>query len=309
MNRQPKTGFTLIELLVVIAIIGILVGMLLPAVQMVREAARRTDCLNNLKQLGIAFTHYHDAKRRIPPARPADEFLTWPVFIAPYLEANNFYDRVDIRGRYATQDPELMQFAMPNLFCRSRRSQGELSQFESGGEAIGSVGDYAGNAGTTQYLANDDWAQFDVDVDGVFNSGWAHDHPIDGLGRLVGGERGRYRFQDVLDGLSNTLFIGEKAVCLDHMGQPGGWGDGCIYNGNEPGTVMRLGGIGLPLTTKKRLGTPGPGATPMFGSYHPGVVNFVFGDGHVTSISETIDEETLRRLCSRRDNMPINWEF
>ncbi|HMP79107.1 MAG TPA: DUF1559 domain-containing protein [Pirellulaceae bacterium] len=309
MSERARHGFTLIELLVVIAIIGILVGLLLPAVQMVREAARRTECLNNVKQLGIAVTHYHDVRRRIPPSRPADEFLTWPVFIAPYLEANNFYDRVDIRGRYSTQDPEVMQFAIPSMLCGSRRSPGELSQFESGGEAVGSVGDYAGNAGTTEFLANDDWAQFDVDVDGVFNSGWAHDHPINGLGRLVGGEKGRYRFQDILDGLSNTIFIGEKAVSLDHMGHPGGWGDGCIYNGNEPGTSMRLGGIGMPLTTKKTLDPPGPGTTPMFGSYHPGVVNFLFGDGRVTSIPVTIDEETMRRLCSRRDNQPIEWEF
>ena len=100
-RNNPRTGFTLVELLTVIAIIGVLVGMLLPAVQMVRESARRTHCSNNMRQLGIAIQAYHSAKEQIPPARAADSFLTWPVYLMPYMEGNNLYDQFDIQAVYA----------------------------------------------------------------------------------------------------------------------------------------------------------------------------------------------------------------
>ena len=92
-NQNHHAGFTLVELLVVIAIIGILIGMLLPAVQMVRESARRVTCANNLKQLGLAVHNYHDSKQQIPPSRARDGFLTWPVYLMPYLELQNLQNR------------------------------------------------------------------------------------------------------------------------------------------------------------------------------------------------------------------------
>lgn len=299
-RRRRNSGFTLVELLVVIAIIGILIGMLLPAVQMVREAARRTHCLNNLKQMGLAIQNYHDTKGQIPPARAADGFLTWPVFLMPFAEAQNLYDRFDLLRPYADQDPQIVRQSWPVMNCPSRRVGGEVSLFEVNGEPVGAVGDYAGNAGTSLYYPYDDWANFDVPVDGVINSGYAADNPVSG-GMLVHGEKGRYKFRDVLDGLSNTLFIGEKAVNQEFALNPGGWGDGCIYNGNEPGTFMRLGGYGMGLAETRYFGAPGPGAIPVFGSHHPQVVNFVFGDGHVASLATMTDEETLRRLCARND--------
>ena len=84
-NALSRTGFTLVELLVVIAIIGILVGMLLPAVQAVRETARRTTCLNNLKQLGLSIHSFESAQQRIPASRAADGFMTWPTALMPFL--------------------------------------------------------------------------------------------------------------------------------------------------------------------------------------------------------------------------------
>ena len=176
-----RRGFTLIELLVVIAIIGILMSMLLPAVQMVRESARRTHCLNNLKQIGTAVQNYHSAMREIPPSRPADLFLTWPVFLMPFLEGDTIYRKLDVRYSYAVQDPNAVTESMEVFFCPTRRTVGEVSKSETFGFAVGSVGDYAGNAGTSEYYNTPtDWpgAQFDVDVDGVFNSGWASQNPI-----------------------------------------------------------------------------------------------------------------------------------
>lgn len=310
MRNQSRPGFTLIELLVVIAIIGILVGMTLPAVQMVREAARRTQCLNNLKQLGTAVHNYHDTRRFIPPARPADNFLTWTVFIMPYMEANNLYQQFDIQGLYAVQNPDTTRVGLPVLFCPSRRSPEFLSEFESNGEIIGSVGDYAGNAGTEKYYDIDEhtWAGFEDTVDGVFNSGLAAQNRVSG-GRLVAGERGRYSFRDIIDGQSNTIFLGEKAVSSDHLGEPGGWGDGCIYSGSQPGTFMRLGGIGLPIASQRKLPTPGPGSVPVFGSYHPAGSNFSMGDGSTHFIPAATDEDVLRRLCSRNDGEVVSLEF
>lgn len=299
-----RTGFTLVELLVVIAIIGILIGMLLPAVQMVRESARRVSCVNNLKQLGLAIQSYEGVQEQIPPARAADRFLTWPIYLTPFLEMQNFQDRLQLDRPYVDQDPEILQTAMPMMLCPSRRAGNQISLREVDGEPVGAVGDYAGNAGTSQYFPYDDWANFDVPVDGVINSGFEQFNPIVG-GKLTRGAKSRYKFRDVSDGLSNTVFLGEKAVNEDYLQQPGGWGDGCIYNGNEPGTFMRLGGYGFLLASTRNFGAPGPGAIPVWGSAHPQVVNFVFGDGHVTNLSISTDEETLRRLCSRNDGLVV----
>lgn len=299
-------GFTLVELLVVIAIIGILMSILLPAVQAVRESARRTHCKNNLKQIGLAMTQYHDVNHRLPPSRPADCFLTWYVFIMPYLEESSAFFRFDVLADYASQDPDAVKTNVPTYFCTSRRFSGN-SVFESTGEPIGSVGDYVGNAGSSEYFLGDQWALFDGDVDGVINSGYAWDNPIV-AGRLVRAPKGRYGLNNVKDGTSYTLLVGEKAVSWEQLGMPGGWGDGSIFNGNEPASSMRLGGIGMGLAQNDAVPAPGPGSIPVFGSAHPGVVNFVFVDGHMASVPKSVDTDTLRLLCSRRDGEP-NREF
>ena len=295
-SARFRNGFTLVELLVVIAIIGVLMGLLLPAVQMAREAARRTQCQNNLKQWGLAFQQFEGSSKEIPPARAADGFLTWPVLLLPYLEQRALYDRFDIRARYADQDPEVLRQGPRELVCPTRRSQGALSRYESAGEPVGLVGDYAGNAGTSFSFVGDAWSSFDLEVDGVINSGLSASNPISG-GRLLGRPRGRFRFVNIVDGLSNTIMVGEKAVSRDYMEQPGGWGDGSIYNGEEPGTAVRLGGLGLGMDANPSA--PGPGTLPVFGGPHSGLCMFLFCDGSVQKIPHEIDEFVLAALCSR----------
>lgn len=92
MSRRPGRGFTLVELLVVIAIIGILVALLLPAVQAAREAARRTQCVNNLKQIGLAMHNYQDTHKRLPPGSAAGWGHTWHAYALPYMEQTPLYE-------------------------------------------------------------------------------------------------------------------------------------------------------------------------------------------------------------------------
>ena len=118
--------------------------------------------------------------------------------------------------------------------------------------------------------------------------------------RLTGTPKGRFGFEDVTDGLSNTQFIGEKFVLPDRLGEPGGNGDGCVYNGDEPATFMRLAGGYLRLSASPEDGTV-VGDFPVFGSSHPGTVGFVFGDASTHTITVDIDGDVLARLSARND--------
>ena len=305
-KRTKKTcGFTLVELLVVIAIIGILVGMLLPAVQAVRETARRTECLNNLKQIGLAVQSYESARQQYPPSRAADLFLTWPVYLMPFMEMENLHDQFELNKQYRAQDPAVTVQVVPGMICPSRARPGNLqiSHFESRGP-LGAVGDYVGNAGTQQHFPFDQWARFTEPVDGVFNSGFIKDNEVVN-NELVGPEKGRYTHASITDGLSNTLFIGEKYVSTLGFNDARGWGDSCIYNGDEPETFMRIGGFAMQLARSERLELS-PGEFPIFGSSHVQVVNFVLGDGSVHSLSNLTSQSTLFKLCSRNDGETVS---
>ena len=297
MNR--KTGFTLVELLVVISIIGVLVSMLLPAVQRVRESARRTECLNNLKQIGLSIHVYEGAVSQIPPSRPADGFLTWPTLLLPFMEQKNLCAGFDMQATYADQDPEVVKGGAAVMICPSRRSRVEVSITERGARPVGAVGDYAGNAGSHLHSVDFGWSLFNGKADGVFNSGLTKDNPVVD-GRLTKPFTGRYTFTSIVDGMSNTIFVGEKHLDPKHLRQPDGWADGSIYNGDQPATFTRLGGILLQMASHADSAFP-PGEHPVWGSAHPGVANFVLGDGSVHAYDVDMDGETLFRLCSRND--------
>src|SRR5262245_33781 len=137
--RSARSGFTLIELLAVIAIIAILIGLLVPAVQKVREAANRASCQNNLKQIGLAVHTYHDNQRRLPPTYIRQDWVTWAVLILPFLEQENAYKLWDVPLRYYDQpnrdvanlDPTPRNF--PVYFCPSRRGPDIGFSVDNGG--------------------------------------------------------------------------------------------------------------------------------------------------------------------------------
>jgi prepilin-type N-terminal cleavage/methylation domain-containing protein len=150
-----RRGFTLVELLVVIAIIAILAGLLLPAVQQVREAGNRTVCQNNLKQIGLAMHIYHGVYHGLPPSRYDVQGATWAVLILPQLEQNPLFNQWDLNATYYQQKPIAQQRHVITYFCptRARSSPADLSVSGDppGGAANvpGALGDYACNCGTT----------------------------------------------------------------------------------------------------------------------------------------------------------------
>src|SRR5262249_327825 len=103
---QRRPGFTLIELLVVIAIIGVLIALLLPAVQKVRDAANRIQCANTLKQIGLAVHNFHDTRGQLPPSRLHNYHATWAVLLLPYMEQDTLYQQWDITREYYDQNPD-----------------------------------------------------------------------------------------------------------------------------------------------------------------------------------------------------------
>ena len=298
-DSRYRHGFTLVELLVVIAIIAILIALLLPAVQAAREAARRTQCNNNFKQIGLALHNYHSAVGTFPWGRAACEpsnplalcgvncncdgggvffGLGWDGMILPYLELGHLYDQFDLSESpyniFSGINLEIRAHNIPAYDCPSD-SQGIMYDGSRPGSPDRFRTSAAGVADTqSAWQTTSTLGQHPI----MFGDGMM----LNLLAKRVG---------DVFDGTSNTLFVGE--VTGGEVGIEQGW---YWYFGHACSTVM---GINGPNTI------PGEGSfvmwrtEPGFSSYHPGGAHFLRVDGSVHFESENIDQAILAALTTR----------
>lgn len=300
MPRQKRSlGFTLVELLVVIAIIGILIALLLPAVQAAREAARRSQCTNNLKQIGLALHNYHDTNKTLPTGfvyRGGNGRCNWGwnVAIFPYMEQGAFYDQLEsgeipLYDRYVSGAPaavqDMLQQQIGNLRCPS----------DDGPDLADSV-----NFGSNDH--------FDVALSNYVASAGYGDRPTqDNECRGMFYGNSWRKLGDVKDGTSNTIAVGERCY-----GQPGngdhkqhaatwlGVGRNNSYGNNA--TLRTLARNSFTLNFDYReAGSPenmGKGCA----SFHPGGANYVLCDGSVHFISETANKTAVFRPLAWRND-------
>jgi prepilin-type N-terminal cleavage/methylation domain-containing protein len=312
-----RSAFTLVELLVVIAIIGVLVALLLPAVQAAREAARRSQCSNHLKQLGLAVHNFEDVNKVLVPAR-MDNYggVTWAVFILPYLEQNSFYQQWDINRWYydqGTTGNATRQTQLKISYCPSRQRQIRLSQNNdvpeiafsgapSGINVPGALGDYASCNGDTDadFIIAPNGALIQAQVNyttGQSNPTASGQVPCTGSPCVVQSWKSRTRLAMVTDGASNTLVIGEKHVRLSSFGNNE---DTALYNGDRPDPTLRCAGPRFPLA--RSVTEP---YNRQFGGIHPGICQFLFLDGSVRTLSTVTNGTTLGLLANRDDGKAV----
>ncbi|MGY8770531.1 MAG: DUF1559 family PulG-like putative transporter [Pirellulales bacterium] len=326
-NQAVKTGFTLVELLVVIAIIGVLVSLLMPAVQQAREAARRIQCSNNLKQIGLAISLYEGTFKSFPASAIIDldnpytgNNGSWGVHgrILPYLEQNNLYDKIDLMAAW---DMQLVidSVQVPMFACPSDPKSDTLRN-PGGGKAKLYPLNYGFNFGT--------WFVFDPTTgeggNGVF-------YPNSHLG-----------YQSITDGTTNTMLVAEVKAWTPYSRNGGPtstsipptvsdvesiissgtekkptghteWPDGRVHHTGFTATMTPNSFTSMRNSSGEKVdadynswqeGKDGALGNPTYASvtsrsFHPGVVMVGLIDGSVRSIPETIDLQTWRALATR----------
>ena len=288
---KPRGGFTLIELLVVIAIIGVLVGLLLPAVQSAREAGRRMQCSNNLKQIGLAVMMSHDIRNEFPTGRETrDPFdVSWAFRLLPFMEELAVFNARNPDTTVPCWDAsnaEAFRTPVATYFCSSRRAPIADRNFDNNNQApvvlgVAAGGDYAANAGTYFNYAVTPNAPFDPKRGG----------PIHTFSSVNAAQ--------VTDGLSKTFAIGEKHIPPEDNSYAGEMqhyimGDTAFFPSDTPHTLFRDTYRGLAQSYRDMNNRK-------YGSMHPQVTQFVFLDGHVESISNDTGLDILRWYCAVGD--------
>jgi len=303
MSKQTigrRKAFTLVELLVVIAIIGILIGMLLPAVQQVREAARRTACMNNSRQQMLAILNYESSREFFPPAFNGSDgdfldpwqnrfgnFFGWQTFILPFMELGNFHSDIDLAIGWSQTDVTagsdgiaISTREIPNYRCPSDIIDEGHTKYSGGNGEMNGRSSYVMCLGSLSFVQRRDEIPEFRDLWGV---GW---------------KDAKTTFSSMNDGSSNVLFLGER----DNMKMNGGGDHGALW-------------IGLQLNRERAVVGRGPGSATDFvnapngdnigwnvaASLHPGGAVIAMGDGAVNFLSDNVSLEVMGNLCSIAD--------
>ena len=297
-ERALRKGFTLVELLVVIAIIGILIGMLLPAVQQVREAARRIQCANNSRQLSLASMNFESAHMHFPAGWTAinenvstGEALlpgwAWSAQLLPFIEQQNLSDATNFNASLTDISNEETLTQVVNTFICPSDPDDTILDFAD--DIPSPVGGGSGTRGLQSGTQNQSQTSNQLNLarsnySGVFGSIEIEDDPFQGNGVFFGNSS--IGFRDIRDGSSNTIIIGERR--------------------NDRGGVTWLGvvpGISEPFArvvgaTDHSPNDPGDGFED-FRSYHSGGINVALGDGSTQFIPDTTSEPIFQALGSR----------
>ncbi len=303
-GQTARSAFTLVELLVVVAIIGILIGMLLPAVQQVREAARRIKCANHVKQQSLAMLGYESAHGKFPPGFSFPDGLLWTGYILPYLEQGNVYKGIDKTNPWHGRDGQTGNTAaMGQVFemfqCPS--SNVPTLQFDPLAQTDRSPSCYLACAsglnnresGAHPWCGMDDDEGFD-ESDGIFFLG------------------SQTEISDIFDGSSNTVLLGESLpdqdlFGIDYSGNKQKVDHWCVgssevgrYGNISSGEISEcLGSTACPINSIKIEDSPINDKELSFGSNHPGGVNMAFADGHVRFVSEDVSKAAWEAAGTR----------
>lgn len=322
-----RRGFTLIELLVVIAIIAVLVALLLPAVQQAREAARRSACKNNIKQLGLALHNYHDTHRSFPPGYvdqgvvvgPNKGHWSWTVMLFPFMDQAPLYNQLNVGtvtlSQRMTAAPALFREAIVSFRCPSDTGNQINDAMDTGATTPEIRAVYDSNAApifpsTTNYVAVNNSRQLRRNQ---------NSNPANGANGLFFRNSTR-QFRDMTDGSSNVIMVGERAWRVGQVNTYAGslFGvkdlNGGALNDVVEGTTdtvntdlgMAFGGGFVKINVEATTGRQG------FSSPHTGGCHFLMGDGRVRFISENIDhnltdavDSTFERLIGVSDGQPV----
>ena len=316
---KRRNGFTLIELLVVIAIIAILIGILLPAVQKVRESAARAKCVNNLKQIGLAFHTYESEygyvqgsfRPNYTPAPPVNTRHSWAVFLLPYIEQGNLLNEYTVATDGVTPDadwssPNNVPTGAVNLSILRCPSSPSPPTFVKPNGTVAAPKDYAAAWRAPRELYTNGWADLQSTIVNVAPCSAMASNTDNGflpLGKVPNGrgvDGGQRKFAQVTDGLSNTLLMGESA------GQPGLYRVGQkVDNSLTNGWTQPISDVEGMRGTDFATGTADQGPCALnctndteFYSFHPRGGNFLFGDGSVAFIHQMVDIHIVARLIS-----------
>jgi prepilin-type N-terminal cleavage/methylation domain-containing protein/prepilin-type processing-associated H-X9-DG protein len=300
-SPRVRPGFTLIELLVVIAIIAILMSLLVPAVQKVRAAAARTQCQNNMKEIGVALHNYYAEHKKWPRIGNAANQLSWHVYILPYIEQKTLYDQFDLKSSGTYEDANRLVFGLnsiPIYLCPAS----DITKMDTGLN-VNTPDEVSGQSPYTTHYYGVNGPKGTNASSGAAYAAFSTSDEYGGIATQGVFNRDLdIRMKDIIDGTSNTLAVGELS-----------WDNrttGTRYRSWIRGTLTGSSNIWTASSRNVTVGINTPGVSlyndMAFGSFHQGGANFVMADASVQFISADISMNVYRALASRNGEEPVS---